>query len=125
MKYKTFEEIPVWLDSHQLTLRIYQITTSFPKEEKFSLTSQIRRSMSSIPANIAEGFYRRTTKELLTFLYNSRGSAGETRYHLILSKDLGYINDSNYLQLRTSIDNVIAQLSGWIKSLTNLKEPRK
>ena len=125
MKYKTFEEIPVWKLSHQLTLAIYKITASFPQDEKFALSSQLHRSTSSIPANIAEGFYRHTTKELLTFLYNARGSAGETRYHLLLSKDLGYLNDSKYSRYKEDIDNITSQLSGWINTLSNLKEPRK
>lgn len=125
MKYITFEEIPVWQDSHKLTIEVYLLTRQFPAEEKYSLISQLRRSVSSIPANIVEGFYRRTTRDLQGFLYNSRGSAGETIYHLLLAKDLGYIESSKYLELHDKTDNIVKQLSAWIKTLNNQSEPRK
>lgn len=117
--YKNFQEIPVWQESHKLALEIYRITKRFPKEEVYGLTGQLRRSSSSIPANITEGFYRNTRKELLQFLYNARGSAGETVYHIILAKDLKYISNKEYEKLSESYQGIVRQLSGWIKSLKN------
>ena len=90
-KYKSFEETQVWQDAKSLALEVYKLTQNFPDSEKFGITSQIRRSSISICANIAEGFYRNSTKELIKFLYIARGSCGETICFLILSFDLGYV----------------------------------
>jgi len=116
-KYKDFQEVPVWQSAHRATLRAYILTKRFPREETYGLVSQIRRSASSIPANIAEGFYRNTTKELVQFLYNARGSCGETIYHLILSKDLNYINEKEFYELEGIYIGIAKQLNGWITSL--------
>ena len=116
-KFISVEETPVWQLSHELTLKIYKITDKFPKSETYGLTSQIRRSASSIPANISEGFYRNSTKELIQFLFNARGSYGETLYHLRLGKDLGYIYDSVYKEIVDGYLHLGKQLNGWIKSL--------
>lgn len=119
-KYITVEDVPVWRLSHKLTLDIYKLTEQFPKAEVCGLTSQIRRSASSIPANITEGFYRHTTKELIQFLYNARGSYGETLYHLRLGTDLGFINESAYKKMLEDYSSLGKQLNGWIKSLKKL-----
>lgn len=117
IKFYTVDDIPVWQLSHQLTLNVYKLTEKFPKTETYGLTSQIRRSSSSIPANITEGFYRNSTKELIQFLYNARGSYGETLYHLRLAKDLGFINESEYINIIENYVSLGKQLNGWIKSL--------
>lgn len=117
MTYKSIEEVPVWIKAHQAAIKIYRITESFPRSELFGLTSQLRRSSSSIPANLAEGFYRKSTKELLQFIYNARGSCGETIYHLLLAKDLRLITQKDYDSLRMDYDEIGKQLNGWIKSL--------
>lgn len=119
MKYITFDQIPVWQNSHKLTVDIYTLTKKFPIEEKYSLTSQLRRAASSVPANIVEGFYRHTTKELLAFLYNARGSAGETHYHLILARDLGYLKEQEFKELAIQADGVVKELSAWIISINH------
>ncbi len=117
--YKLIEEVPVWQKAHSLALGVYKVTKSFPTIEIYGLTSQTRRSVSSIPANITEGFYRNSTKELIQFLFNARGSLGEMVYHLKLSKDLGYLKDRDHLLLLESCNEVGRQLNGWIKSLKN------
>lgn len=119
MGFKNYKEIPVWKKSHQIVLEIYELSKSFPTEEKFGLTSQIRRSAASCPANIVEGFYKNTTKELILHLYHARGSSGETIYHLLLAKDLKYINPETFKKLEKQIDDIIKQLNNWIKSLKN------
>lgn len=116
-KYQSVEEVPVWEKSHELTLLIYKVTDKFPKREIYGLTSQLRRSSSSIPANISEGFYRKSTRELLQFLYTARGSCGETLYHIKLAKDLGYLREVDYKLLKNGYHEVGRQLNGWIKSL--------
>lgn len=117
MKYSNVEELPIWIKAHELTLIIYKISTRFPSSEIYGLTSQIRRSASSIPANISEGFYRKSTKELMQFIYNARGSLGETLYHLRLAKDLGYIDEKTYNEIQSEYENVSKQMNGWLKSL--------
>lgn len=117
IKFNTAEDIPAWQLSHKLTLDVYKLTENFPKTEVYGLTSQIRRSASSVPANITEGFYRNSTKELIQFLYNARGSYGETLYHLRLAKDLRFINDSDYVDISENYNLLGKQLNGWIKSL--------
>ena len=100
-KIKSFQDLNIWKESHQLVLEVYKITRDFPKEENYCLISQIRRASISIPANIAEGMGRNTTKELLSFLYNARGSLSEVVYHLLLAKDLKYIEENVYKELWT------------------------
>jgi four helix bundle protein len=119
---KSFTEAKVWQKSHQSTLEIYKITARFPKEEIYGIISQMRRASASIGANIAEGFYRNTTKELINFLYMARGSSGELIYFLILARDLGYIDNITFSQLKFDYDSVAKQLNGWIKSLQGRKE---
>lgn len=89
---KTFEDLIVWQKSHGFVLRIYQYTAKFPKHELFALVSQMRRAAMSIPANIAEGFRRRTRTDKARFLNIAQGSLEEVRYYLLLAKDLGYGN---------------------------------
>lgn len=116
-KYKTFQEVPVWKKAHLTTLLIYRTSAKFPKAEMYGLTSQIRRSASSVPTNIAEGFYRNTTKELVKFLYNARGSCGETIHHLILARDLGYLDKKEFDRLCEDYNDLAKQLNNWISSL--------
>jgi four helix bundle protein len=89
-KLNRFEDLIVWKKAHELVLMVYKETTAFPKHELYGIISQIRRSASSIPANIAEGFRRRTKTEKCRYITISQGSLEETRYFLILSCDLGY-----------------------------------
>jgi four helix bundle protein len=88
---KDFHELQVWQKAHQLTLAIYRVTASFPREELFGLTSQLRRACSSIPANLAEGCGRTGDAEFCRFCSIAMGSPSELEYHLLLGKDLGHI----------------------------------
>jgi len=118
-KVRSFRDLNVWVESHQFVLNIYKITTGFPKEELYGLTSQIRRASSSIPANIAEGFGRFSTKESIQFLIIARGSLSEVNYFLLLSKDVSYITEINYQSLSDTIDNIGKMLNGLINLLRN------
>ncbi|HEY0056778.1 MAG TPA: four helix bundle protein [Pedobacter sp.] len=100
---RNFQDLLIWQKSHQLTLNIYKITQSFPKEEIHSLISQMRRSSSSIPTNIAEGCGRNSNPEMKRFLIYSAGSSSELEYQLILSKDLSYIPEHTYNELCGSV----------------------
>ena len=101
---QNYKELKVWQKAHALVLKIYQITKNFPKEEMYSLTNQLRRSASSIPANIAEGCGKQTQLELAHFLNISLGSANETEYFLLLAKDLTYLPEQNYVELNDNIN---------------------
>ncbi len=116
-KIKKYEDLRIWKEGHQLTIEVYRLTSKFPQEEKFGIISQLRRSASSIPANIVEGFYRNTTKELIQFLYNSRGSTGEVIYFLTLSKDLNIIPATKYKEIRDRYENLARSINALINSL--------
>jgi four helix bundle protein len=90
-----FKKLLVWKKAHELTLGLYGLTATFPRDETYGLTSQIRRAVSSIPANIAEGCGREGNVELTRFLFIAMGSASELEYHLLLARDLKYfpVND--------------------------------
>ena len=87
---KTFEDLFVWKKAHEFVLEIYKVTASFPKEETYGLASQMRRAAVSIPANIADGFKKRGKKDKVRFFNISQGSVEESRYYLILTRDLRY-----------------------------------
>lgn len=93
---RDFRELKVWEKGHQMTLAAYKVTSGFPKDELFGLTSQIRRCAASIPANIAEGCGRMGNAELHRFLQIACGSANELEYHFLLARDLGYLSVPDY-----------------------------
>ncbi len=109
------KDLDVWKDSVKLVKQVYEITALFPKEELYGLTSQIRRAAISIPSNIAEGCARNSDKELIQFLYISLGSLAELQTQLIISKELGYIN--NDLVVDNDIEKIRKMLLGLIKYL--------
>lgn len=110
-KYKTFEDLSVWRKAKDLVLRIYHCTKSFPKEELYNLTSQIRRSALSITANIAEGFGRYHYLDKNKFYYNARGSLEELRSHLIISKELLHLSGDIFSEFNNIIDEISEELN--------------
>lgn len=96
---KDFKKQKVWQKSHELTLEIYKVTIDFPRDELYGLISQMRRSCASVPANIAEGCGRNSDADFSRFFQIAMGSAAELEYHLLLSHDLGLLNDSYYENL--------------------------
>jgi four helix bundle protein len=110
--------LEVWKLAHQLTVDVYKITGGFPKSEQFGLTSQVRRSVSSVPTNIIEGQARQYKKEFIQFLYIAKGSLEETNYHFYLSKDLGYITKTYYTFLFELCTRIKMMLYKLIKSLS-------
>ena len=116
---KTHKDLNVWKNSMALAEKIYLITNDFPKEELYGLTSQIRRSAVSIPSNIAEGFARNSTKELIQFLYIASGSISELETQLLLSKNLGFLTD---LSVFKDLERIRAGLLNLIKTLKNKRQ---
>lgn len=112
-----FEDLEVWQKSHKLTLEIYKLADKFPNKERFRLTDQLCRAVSSIPSNIVEGRGRYSYKEFVKFLYVARGSLEETKYHLILARDLGYIEETEFNRLIEECINIGKMLNGLIKSI--------
>jgi len=115
---KTFRDLRVWQKSHDMVIEIYRVTGSFPDEERYGLVSQIRRSASSVPTNIVEGFKRRSRKEFVHFLNIAESSLEETKYWLILSKDLSYIKDEEGREVEALCDEIGKMLFGLQASLS-------
>ncbi len=114
---RNFRELIVWQKAHNLTLSVYRATVPFPKEELYGLTSQIRRSCESIPANIAEGCGRTGASELGRFLQIAMGSASELEYHLLLARDLHFLNGTDYDCLAGYVTEVKRMLTAFIRQL--------
>lgn len=112
-----WSELEVWKIAHGLVLEVYKATADFPGEERYGLTSQLRRAASSVPANIVEGNSRNSTKEYMHFLFQARGSLEEVRYFLLLSKDLNYLQDAGYQRLENNCEDVSRMLNGLLASL--------
>lgn len=114
---KSYRELKVWQKAHELVLKVYKETKNFPKDERFALVSQLRRAVVSIPANIAEGYGRKHTKEYIQMLYIAQGSLEETKYYLFLSKDLNYLKENIYILLFELTEEIGRMLRGLINSL--------
>lgn len=114
---KDFKNLKVWRVSHELTIEIYRITKSFPRDEMFGITSQLRRAASSIPANIAEGSGRKSDRELVRFLQIARGSASELEYHLILARDFEYLKIIEFSRLIRQLEPVQKMLTSLVQAV--------
>jgi four helix bundle protein len=115
----SFEQVMAWKKAHQFTILVYQMTKNFPKEELFGLTSQFRRAAVSIEANIAEGYKRVGKRDKLHFLNISEGSLAECRNYIILSRDLGFIDETQYSQLYFSIEEASKLLTSYSIGIIN------
>lgn len=116
---KNFRDLQIWNRPHGLTLEIYRLTQSFPKTEIYGLVSQMRRSSSSIPTNIAEGCGRNTEKDCARFLDNAMGSASELEYQLILAYDLQHITQDTYEKTNAELTEIKRMLNAFIQKLRN------
>ncbi|MDR1502379.1 MAG: four helix bundle protein [Prevotella sp.] len=112
--YRSFK---VWEKAHALTLQVYKISLSFPKEETYGLTSQLKRSVISVPANIAEGAGRNTRPDFAQFLNIALGSLNESSYYILLAKELGYLNDDDYTILDKEVNGLKAMLITFINTV--------
>ncbi len=119
MSVGSVESLKVFQEGHKLTMELYQMTNGFPIDEKFGLVYQIRRASTSICAILMEGSHRNNKNEYRQFAGIARGSVGELKYHLLLSKDLGYIDLEQYEIIVDKINGISKMLYGLIKSLEN------
>jgi four helix bundle protein len=106
-----FTEMPVWQKAMDVAEKCFNISENLPRKEDYALTSQLRRSAESISANIAEGFGRRTSKDKSRFYDIARGSAFETKSHLIYGVRVKYFQEIEYLEIKNIIDEVIHELN--------------
>jgi four helix bundle protein len=118
-----FKKLEVWQVAHRVTCQVYQATAGFPKTETYGLTAQLRRSASSIPANIAEGSGRNGDLEFSRFVRISLGSATELEYHLLLSRDIGLLTASKYEELSGEVLRVRSMLARLNKVLRQPHPP--
>ena len=114
-----FQNIVAWQKAHQFVLLVYRATKAYPDFEKFGLGSQFQRAAVSIPANIAEGYKKISRADKLRFYNIAQGSLEECRYYIILSKDLGYINENDYELLAISIEECSKTLNAYCKGVVD------
>ena len=114
---KDFRDLKVWEKAHEMTLAVYKATSRFPAEERFGLTSQMRRACVSIPSNIAEGCGKDGDKDFKRFLQIAMGSGSEVEYQFLLARDLEYLDAQSYQLLNTRIIEVKRMLASLINKL--------
>ncbi|MCE2995956.1 MAG: four helix bundle protein [Cyclobacteriaceae bacterium] len=113
---QTFKDLIVWQKAHELALGVYKMTKTFPKEELYGTTSQVKRSSVSVAANIAEGFKKKGKADKLRFFNIAQGSLSETEYYLILAKDLEYYETTKLMELAVEVGRL---LESYIKAIEN------
>src|SRR5713226_8750272 len=111
------ERLDVWTKGIEFVVKVYKETEGFPKDERFGLTSQLRRAAASIPANIAEGAGRQSAKEFAHFLSNAQGSASEVDTELLIDNRLGYLGEGKYVALRSALDEIGRMITGLSRHL--------
>ena len=116
---RNYRDLRVWEEAHRLTLSVHKTTQSFPKEERFGLTSQIRRASASIAANLAEGCGRRSDGEMARYVQIAMGSGAELSYHLLLAKDLAFVRDEEHAELNANLERVMRMLSALSAKVRN------
>jgi four helix bundle protein len=114
---RNYWDLQVWSKSYALTLDLYRLSRAFPREEIYGLTSQLRRAVISIGANLAEGCGRRTNAEMARFVRIAMGSASELDHHLLLSKDLGFLQDQDYRRTSQGLIEVRKMLTSLLTSI--------
>ena len=118
MAIKSFKDLEIWKRSVALAERIYKLTNTFPKNEVYGLSSQIRRAVVSIPSNIAEGFARFHNREYKQFLYVSLGSGTELTTQMIIAANLGYVDGSKADKINDEIEQISKMIMSLIKKLS-------
>jgi four helix bundle protein len=114
---RDFQTLEVWKKGHNLVLSLYKATADFPSEERYGLTSQIRRACGSVPANIAEGCGHQSEPEFARYLQLAAASATELQYHIILARDLGYLKPERYKELAETVEVIKKMLSAFIRQV--------
>jgi four helix bundle protein len=122
---RNFQQLDVWKKAHALTLDIYRLTTGFPATERFGLVSQLQRASASIGANLAEGCGRDTDADFRRFVQIATGSACEIEYHLLLARDLGFVDELAHELLNVRVNEVKRMLHGLARFLDSEAAERK
>ncbi len=117
MPIQNFQHLEAWQQAHSLVLEIYKSSRKFPADERFGLLQQVRRAAVSVPANIAEGFRRRTSKDKAHFYNISESSLEELRYYIVLSRDLEYWANDEVQMLSSAAERVARLLGGLMRSV--------
>ena len=123
-KIVSFTDLIVWQEGHKLVVQIYEITKGFPKEEKYSLTDQMRRSSVSVTSNIAEGFGRKSYKEKVQYYYQAQGSLTELKNQILIGKDVGYLNEEDFSILVHLANLTHKLLQGFIRKTKEFVNPK-
>lgn len=124
MKIQKFEDLDVWQLARKYVKEVYMQTGTGNFSKDFGLRDQIRKASVSIMANIAEGYERKTKNEFIQFLFIAKGSCGETRSHLYVAFDLGYIEENHFIDLKNRAEMISKSIAGFIKYLRNDKYPQ-
>ena len=124
IKIKEFTDLNAWREGHKLVIHVYKITKSFPREEIYSLVDQMRRAVTSVTSNIAEGFGRQTYKEKVQFYYLAQGSLVELKNQLIIAKDVSYLNEKEFVELYEQTNITHKLLQGLIKKSKSFIKPK-
>ena len=122
---RNYRDLQVWNKAHELTLSLYRVSRSFPRDEIYGLTSQLRRAAASIGANLAEGCGRQTDNEMARFLRIALGSASELDYHLLLSRDLGLLSDHDYQSSAKELTRVRKMLRSLLAAIEKMQPKAK
>ena len=115
---RDFKELKVWHKAHRFVIEVYRQSRSFPADERFGLTAHLRKPVTSVPSNIAEGCGREGERELARFLSIAAGSASESEYQLLLARDLGYLQPEAHRQLDDQVNEDKRMLNSFIKTLS-------
>lgn len=121
MAAESFEKLRIWQTAHELMLKVYKVSDSFPKSELYGLTGQIRSAALSVPSNIAEAVGRFHYSESAKFLFNARGSAFEVRSQLRAVRDLGYINSEAFKNLDNDYESLVKGINSYVNYLLKMK----
>ena len=116
-KARSFTDLIVWQEGHKMVLMVYQRTKSFPKEEIFGLTNQVRRAAVSVTSNIAEGFNRKSEKDKMHFYVMAQGSVAEIQNQLLVARDVGYMNKDDFSELTDRTVDIHKLLTGLIRAI--------
>ena len=119
IKIKSFTDLYAWKEAHKLVLTVYMYTRSFPSDEQFGLTIQIRRAVVSISSNIAEGFSRRSSNEKRQYYYQALGSLSEVQNQLLIAKDLGYLSNKDFQNIAAQSVTVSKLINSLIKHVNS------
>ncbi len=115
---RDYKKMTVWQKSYALGIEVYTTTKTFPKEESYGLTSQLRRAAISVPSNIAEGSRRSTEKDFRSFLFTAFGSGAELEVQILFAKDLGYISEKEAARILTELEEIMKMLNSFIQTLS-------